>query len=296
MEHPMSTPLSIGLSTGRSIQNHASIKHDQHGRGFHDHALRNQLGSIDPYIILDDFHMSQPFFGPHPHAGFSVMTYIFEDSENAFVNRDSFGDHSRIEPGGFHWTQAGRGVQHDEFPEKMNLDSHGLQMWVNHADRDRHVAPKAWNFDAHEIPEVRPTPGARVRVLVGESFGVKALFTPVTPITLLDVFLEPGTQLNISIPEDQMALAMLIRGGGKFGPESLALTENDAASFNRDGQHVQMRAGPDGLEVLIATGEPYNEAFVFGGPFVGSNQQDILEARARFQRGEMGLLEPVQRN
>ena len=53
-----------------------------------------------------------------------------------------------------------------------------------------------------------------------------------------------------------------------------------------------IQASPDGLEVLIGTGEPYNEPFVFGGPFVGSNQQDILEARARFQRGEMVLLEP----
>ena len=54
-----------------------------------------------------------------------------------------------------------------------------------------------------------------------------------------------------------------------------------------------IQANLDGLEVLIGTGEPYNEPFVIGGPFVGSKQQNVLTARARFQRGEMGLLEPL---
>ena len=47
-----------------------------------------------------------------------------------------------------------------------------------------------------------------------------------------------------------------------------------------------IQTNPDGLEVLIGTGQPYNE------PFVG-NQQDVLEIRTRFQRDEMGLLEPL---
>lgn len=47
-----------------------------------------------------------------------------------------------------------------------------------------------------------------------------------------------------------------------------------------------IQASPDGLELLIGTGQPYNE------PFIG-NQQDVREIRARFQRDEMGLLEPL---
>lgn len=54
--------------------------------------------------------MSEPTFPPHPHAGFSAVTYLFEDSGGALVNRDSLGDRSRIEPGALHWTQAARGI------------------------------------------------------------------------------------------------------------------------------------------------------------------------------------------
>ena len=276
----------------RSTQQHTQLRQGNHGRGFLDHNLFDQLGPLDPFINLDDFHMSQPFFPPHPHAGFSVMTYMFEDSAGAFINRDSFGDHSRIEPGGLHWTQAGRGVQHEEIPEQPGQDCHGLQMWVNHANRDRNVEPKAWNLDAHEIPEARPHDGARVRVLVGEAFGLRAPFVPVTPITLLDVHIEPGIRVHLPAPIEHMALALVVRGAGRFGLDAVNLETHAAATFNRDGNTLEIEAGPDGLEVLVGTGEPYNEPIVFGGPFVGGTQQDVLLARARFQRGEMGSLEP----
>jgi quercetin 2,3-dioxygenase len=129
-------------------------------------------------------------------------------------------------------------------------------------------------------------------VLVGKAFGVRAPFTPVTPITLLNVHLEPGSDLVLPILEGHMALALLVRGSGTFGRDAIPLSAHSAATFKNDGMSINIQASADGLEVLIGTGQPYNEAMVFGGPFVGSNQQDILEARARFQRGEMGLLEP----
>ncbi|MFB2920991.1 MULTISPECIES: pirin family protein [Aerosakkonema] len=103
-----------------------------HRNGFSDYNLHDQLGvSLDPFLNLVDFHMSQPTFKPHPHAGFSAVTYMFEDSEGAFINRDSLGDRSRIAPGDLHWTQAGSGMLHEEVPERAGVDCHGLQMFVN---------------------------------------------------------------------------------------------------------------------------------------------------------------------
>jgi redox-sensitive bicupin YhaK (pirin superfamily) len=280
------------VSHSRSIQRHVDLERGQHGRGFVDHNLFDQLGSLDPFINLDDFRMSQPFFPPHPHAGFSVMTYMFEDSEGAFINRDSLGDHSRIEPGGLHWTQAGRGIQHEEIPEQPGQDCHGLQMWVNHANSDRGVAPRSWNLGAADVPEVLPGGGARARVLVGEFLGARAPFEPITPITLLDVHVDPGTALSLPIPADHMALAVVIGGDGAVGPGAAPLSAHSAATFNLDGDGIDLHAGTTGLHVLVGMGQPFNEPFVFGGPFVGVDERDLHEARARFQRGEMGSLEP----
>jgi hypothetical protein len=81
----------------RGIQSTAPLIYQTHGNGFSDYNLRAQLGvSLDPFLNLDDFHMSQPTFKPHPHAGFSAVTYMFEDSAGAFINRDSLGDRSPI--------------------------------------------------------------------------------------------------------------------------------------------------------------------------------------------------------
>ena len=220
------------------------------------------------------------------------MTYMFEDSEGAFINRDSRGDHSRIEPGGLHWTQAGRGIQHEEIPEHAGQDCHGLQMWVNHAQRDRYVEPRAWSVDAKNVPEVHPVEGARVRVLVGETWGVRAAFEPITPITLLDIHLESDTLLSLPIPGEHTVLALVIRGSGMFGSEQTPLEAHSGATFNGDGDGITLKAGREGLEVVVGTGLAYQESFVFGGPFVGNTSQDIQDARACFQRGEMGLLEP----
>lgn len=152
----------------RGVAALVTLQRGEHGRGFSDYTLSPQTGlNIDPFLVLSDFEMPQPFFPPHPHAGFSVMTYMFPDSVGAFINRDSLGDHSRIEPGALHWTQAARGIQHEEVPETPGVRCHGLQMWVNLAAAHKLADPGAAHVSAAAVPELRPAPGALVRVVAG---------------------------------------------------------------------------------------------------------------------------------
>lgn len=121
---------------------------------------------IEPFLVFTEFRMDRPVFGPHPHAGISVMTYLLPDSEGSFINRDSQGDFSNIEPGGLHITQAGSGIHHDEFPKVTGVEVHGFQIWINHHSKNRNVAPRAMHANAHEIPEIA-TPSYRVRIVLG---------------------------------------------------------------------------------------------------------------------------------
>ena len=124
------------------------------GTGFTSYGLRTTPDfPLDPFINLDDFRMSEPTFPPHPHAGFSAVTYMFEDSAGAFTNRDSLGDHSRIGPGSLHWTQAAAGMMHEEIPEQRGLVCHGLQMFVNLRSDHKNAAPRAFHVDAAAVPE-----------------------------------------------------------------------------------------------------------------------------------------------
>jgi redox-sensitive bicupin YhaK (pirin superfamily) len=160
----------------------AQLQQQSHGRGFLSADLSLQRFPIEPFIVATDFHMAHPFFPPHPHAGVSVLTYIFEDSQNAFINRDSFGDKSRIEAGGLHLTQAGKGIQHEEVPEIDGLDAHGLQLWVNHAATDRLVPAKAFHANKADIPELFPTKNNVFAFCWAISTEQKEQFKPLRPL------------------------------------------------------------------------------------------------------------------
>ena len=58
----------------------------------------------------DEFRVTGRPFPPHPHAGFSAVTYVLEDSEGKLRSRDSLGNDLVTGPGGIVWTQAGSGA------------------------------------------------------------------------------------------------------------------------------------------------------------------------------------------
>jgi quercetin 2,3-dioxygenase len=277
--------------TSKKVAIVAHLTQQNHGRGFLSADVSLQRFPIDPFIVATDFHMSEPFFPPHPHAGVSVLTYIFEDSENAFINRDSFGDNSRIEAGGLHLTQAGNGIQHEEIPEVNGKDAHGLQLWVNHAAKDRLVTAKAFHVDKNQVPELKNTEGSRIRILLGELEGVKGAIQAVTPVTLLDTHVESGKNAQITVPEGFNAWLFVIKGSGQLS-DGTTLGQYSAVVFEGAGDQIELVAGTKGIEFLVGMGKPLNEQNVFGGPFVMSSADQLLETKRRFGRGEMGQLAP----
>jgi redox-sensitive bicupin YhaK (pirin superfamily) len=251
---------------------------------------------MDPFLNLDDFVMSEPTFPPHPHAGFSAVTYMFEDSEGAFINRDSLGDRNRIEPGAFHWTQAARGMMHEEIPERAGVTCHGLQMFVNLREVDKEAPPRAFHLGSSAVPEVRPTPGARVRVLAGTLKGVSSpLSELLTPVHFFDVHLEPDAVLEVEASAEATAFGLVVKGDGVVGPELARRTvgAHDAVGFSNDGDRLRISGGKVGLQILVGIGTPIDEPVVFGGPFAMTNESALREAQLRFRRGEMRNLRPT---
>lgn len=279
----------------RSVRARASLRESRVSSGFTSFGLRSLPGyALDPFLNLDDFRMSVPTFPPHPHAGFSAVTYMFEDSPGAFVNRDSLGDRSRIGPGALHWTQAARGMMHEEIPEAPGTLCHGLQMFVNLRAADKLAPPRAFHLAPEEIPEARPAPGARVRVLAGNLLEARSPLTDLlTPILLLDVQLASAARVALPI-DAPTCFVLTLAGGGEFGPAGarVAAQAHEAIGFADDGDQVELTAGADGLHLLLAAGSPIGEPVVFGGPFAMTARRDIDEAFARFERGEMGRLSP----
>jgi redox-sensitive bicupin YhaK (pirin superfamily) len=246
---------------------------------------------LDPFLALTDFQMSEPTFAPHPHAGFSAVTYMFRDSPGSFRNRDSLGDTSLITPGSLHWTQAASGMMHEEIPTNPGTMCHGLQLFVNLGADHKRAAPRALHVDADAVPVVPAAPGATVRVVVGDAFGAPtSLPDLLTPVTLLDIELDADAELTVPVADDHRALVMVVAGDLLIA--GAALPVHTVAGLDGPGDHIAVHAGASGATLLLLAGRPLDEPVKFGGPFCMNTDDELRDARRRFQAGEMGALTP----
>jgi redox-sensitive bicupin YhaK (pirin superfamily) len=283
------------MASARSVRAVTRISETRMGPGFTSFGLRSIPGySLDPFLSLDDFQMSNPTFPPHPHAGFSAVTYMFEDSPGAFINRDSLGDRSRIGPGALHWTQAARGMMHEEIPESPGTACHGLQMFVNLRSDHKDAPPRAFHVDAPDVPVVWIGEGARIRVLAGDFAGAPSALTELlTPILLLDVHLIANARAVLPIDADWSCCFLMTLSGSATagaGSERTEIGAHHATGLADDGGEVVVTAGAKGFHFVVAAGRPIAEPVVFGGPFAMTTERDLAAAQIRYQRGEMGRL------
>jgi redox-sensitive bicupin YhaK (pirin superfamily) len=76
----------------RAVNAYTKLASRQVNPGFSVAGLRPDASlTLDPFLSIDAFHMSQATFPPHPHAGFSAVTYMLPESPGAFTNRGSRG-------------------------------------------------------------------------------------------------------------------------------------------------------------------------------------------------------------
>lgn len=208
----------------------------------------SNLGSdnaLDPFVNLDDFVMDRPTFRPHPHAGFSAITYMFEDSSGSFMNRWSKSDKKDIiGPGAFHWTQAGSGMMHEEVPIEAGIPCHGLQMFVKLPSSKELTDPQAFHADTQDIPTVEEN-GTRVRVLAGsyagQSCGTELQKIGNEDVTFLEVQLQPGATFTTTASAEQTAFIFTISGvvvsGGSPNDE---IDPHTGVVFARDGNWLRV--------------------------------------------------------
>jgi redox-sensitive bicupin YhaK (pirin superfamily) len=263
-------------------------------RGTQFHAYRmhaSDPAQLDPFMGVDHAWMSAPTFPPHPHAGFSAVTYLFLDSETGIANRDSNGNSTLIEPGGLHWTAAGRGVVHEENPAVVGSTTHLLQIFVN-LPRDRqNAAPFALTLKPQDVPVVH-RPGVRVRVPLGH-FGVaRSPLTPPTEVTLLDVSLDAVAELDVPVPAGQRAFFMPIFGSAEVDGEGFGLDDLGAPVLPTASEATRHRlvAKTGGAKVAVFIGSPLRQPVFSNGPMAFASQDSLAEATAAYHRGEMGRL------
>lgn len=244
---------------------------------------------LDPFLMLDAFGTDNADdyiagFPDHPHRGFETITYMLE---GRMRHRDSAGNEGLLGSGGVQWMTAGRGVIHSELPEQQEGRMEGFQLWLNLPGRDKMRDPWYRDIPSAEIPELE-LPGAKVRVIAGESHGVTgAMQRDATQPLYLDLHLEPGTRFEQAIPATHNAFLYVYRGALRFDTGCLVPAGRMAILANTPGADgVRFTAGEQGARAILIAGKPLNESIAQYGPFVMNTEGELLQAVRDFQAGK----------
>jgi redox-sensitive bicupin YhaK (pirin superfamily) len=257
-----------------------------------------QVEQIDPFLLLHHADIKVPKHvepdhggvGPHPHRGFSPVTFIFKGGVH---HRDSRGNDSVVYAGGAQWMNAGMGVMHSERPPKDIHDIGGrqeiIQLWINSPAKNKMDQPAYFPVQANETGKFVSEDGkVKVSVVSGEVMGVKGPIPAISPVNAATLELQKGGKISVPMPTDYNAFLYLL--SGKINIEGYGLTEPlNAVVFAKDGEGVTIEAVEDS-RILLMSGLPLNEEVVSHGPFVMNTHTEILEAMRDYQTGKMGIL------
>lgn len=263
------------------------------GSGFRAFSLRGgeKAAPIDPFLGIDHAWMSTSTFKPHPHAGFSAVSYLFLDSETGINNRDSLGNRNRIQPGGLHWTAAGRGVVHDEVPAKTGKTVHMLQIFVNLALEKQGAKAFALSIEPQDVPTVQ-LPGVRVRVPLGEFGDSRSPLRPPTDIQLLEISLDDGAELSVPVPAGHNAFLMPIFGTLELDGQFFDANEPRLPVFAPEGmsRELRLQARQGNAKAVLFAGLPLNQPVYWQGSLALASTEALAERSMAYQRGEFGSL------
>ncbi|SJZ62503.1 pirin family protein [Sediminibacterium ginsengisoli] len=253
---------------------------------------------IDPFLLLHhanlevdpDVPVMQAGVGPHPHRGFSPVTFIFKGGVH---HRDSRGNNSVIYAGGTQWMNAGMGVIHSERPP-VNIEELGgrqelLQLWVNTPAAHKMDAPAYQPLTAEATPVIVSEDGrTTIRVVSGELNSVKGPIHSYTSVNTFTVDMKKGGRYYFLLPQHHNAFIYLL-DGKLFAAGKEELDAHFTAVLDTDGEGIELEALED-TRFFLGSGEPLNEPVVSHGPFVMNSQTELMEAFRDYQLGKMGVL------
>lgn len=242
-----------------------------------------------PIMLLDDFTVSSRPFGPHPHAGFSAITYVFEDSPGALRSRDSLGNDFTVGAGGIVWLQAGRGALHEETPNVTGRALHGAQIYVNLHAANKNLAPRTFCLQAGDVPHWSDAAGNCVRVLVGEYRCVTSPLVPTEPFSLFDLRVKSRVTVDLTAGHHSLLYARDAVTLSVLG-ETQKISAGQVVSV-KGGNRLNIDSTAD-AKLLLLSGASIREPRHVEGSFILNHAEDMNEIISRYRSGEMGHLAP----
>jgi quercetin 2,3-dioxygenase len=154
-----------------------------------------------------------------------------------------------------------------------------------------------------QIPLAELASGVKVRVICGETAGVRG---PITDVVIdpqyFDVDVPPETELLFPTPPGHTVLVYVIageatfcesadpfsyeaQGSGYLDMQRSAWQGNTSLLVFDDGDQIKVHSGSAGVRFLFISGKPIREPVAWYGPIVMNTESELRVAFEEYQNG-----------
>ena len=241
-------------------------------------------------VISKTIPICQQGVGPHPHRGFSPVSFIYRGGVH---HRDSRGNNSIIYEGGTQWMNTGMGVIHSERVPDDIFEHSGeqelLQVWVNSPAKNKMDPPAYYPSAKEETPTLTSKDGlVTLRLPAGKLDNVSGKIPTLTPVTTIMGEAKKGGTYTFNFPKNQNSL-LYVLSGKIIVNRNTEVNNKELILFNKDGESFDITA-LENSKFFVGSGEPIDEPIEARGPFVMNTSSEIMEAYRDYQMGKMGVL------
>lgn len=296
------------MEKNRKIRKVINGKPTIEGAGVHLRRVfgHSEVPQFDPFLLFDDFRSDEPGhylkgFPWHPHRGMETITYVLRgDVEHG----DSMGNKGVIGSGDVQWMTAGSGIIHQEMP-KGDADGrmYGFQLWANLPASHKMMEPRYRGILASEIPSVKVSGGATVKVIAGRVDKTRGPVRDiVTDPEYLDVSIPPYSVFTrLTIPghtvfayvidgkacfcQEKSPLSYEIQGANYFDIRRDPLVGDGSLVLFGDGGQVLVTTEEHAVRFLLVSGKPIGEPVAWYGPIVMNTQKELQTAFDEYDSG-----------
>lgn len=239
-----------------------------------------ELANVGPFIFFD--HLGPAVFPPgegvdvrpHPHIGLATVTYLFSGE---ILHRDSLGHVQPIRPHEINWMTAGKGIVHSERtgPElrQQGHTLNALQLWIALPEDEQECEPFFTHYGEESLPLLEKD-GVKIRVLIGEAFGVKAAVKTHSPTLYAEVQLEKGGRILLPEGIEERAVYVL---SGQVKAAKNSIDQHQMALFDQTSG-VELEA-LEPTRLVIIGGKPLGKRTVWWN--LVSSRRDLIEKAKR---------------
>lgn len=255
---------------------------------------------VDPYLLLHHatltYNQDSPAIhqgvGPHPHRGFTPVTFVVEGEVH---HRDSRGNNQIAKAGEVQWMHTGAGIIHSERPSQELVDQNGrqefIQLWIN-SPADKKMQIPEYQYLTNEDFKVITSEDnlIKTKIVAGKYNDLQSKLKTQSPLMILWADAKKNGNENYAINSDYNSMIYMI--SGKINVKGYGqVEEKNLVVFEEKGsdEHIEITVQEEG-QFLILSGQAIDEPMTQHGPFVMNTQTEILEAMRDYQMGKMGVL------